>query len=273
MCELVEKTIEITCKDQIIMVGKINYNYRINYKLLKRFPKIKFFHDPMSHCGADIIGAITDFKISKKSIENLYLGPITSADYNNTVFDGFELVDSTAKEISQLIAKGNIVALFQGRSEFGANALGNRSILFDPTTSNGRITLDKLKNRKWFEGYPASCLLEFSHEWFDMASLTESPYMMYAVDVLENKKQLIPNVVHKDGSCLLQTVTYDQNSNLYELLVEFNNIKNIPILLNTGFHVENEPLVETLKDAIFAMQRLDISYLWLPDIKKLAIKL
>jgi carbamoyltransferase len=84
---------------------------------------------------------------------------------------------------------------------------------------------------------------------------------------------MIPSVVHRDGSCLLQTVTERQNLNLYNLLKEFYKIKNVPILLNTGFHLENSPLVETLNDAIFTMNKLDITYLWLPDINKMAVKI
>jgi carbamoyltransferase len=270
MCTLIEKTIEFTGKNNIVIVGKINYNYRINYRLLKKFPHIKFYHDAISHCGGNFFGA---FYGQMKPLENMYIGPNITDYYSDQSFKGFDLVDTTTADVAQLISNGNIVALFQGRSEAGTNALGNRSILFDPTASDGKKTLSKLKNKKWFESYSASCLLEFTNEWFDMASLSESPYMMYAVDVLEDKKAMIPSVVHYDGSCILQTVTEKQNLNLYNLLKEFYKIKNIPILLNTGFHLENSPLVETLNDAIFTMNKLDITYLWLPDINKIAVKI
>jgi carbamoyltransferase len=255
--------------NNITITGKINYNYRINYRILKKFPHINFYHDIISHHGGDFFGA---FAKSMKPIDSLYLGPDIDNYYLDQSFDGFTLIDTSSTKIAELITNGNIVALFQGRSEVGPNALGNRSILFDPTIADGRKILSKLKNKKWFESYSASCLLDYAHDWFDMAGLVESPFMMYAVDVLENKKTRIPNVVHYDGSCLLQTVTHKQNSNLYDLLIEFNKIKNVPILLNTGFHLENAPLVESLKDAIFTIEKLDIDYLWLPDINKLAVK-
>jgi carbamoyltransferase len=269
LCGLIEKTVDLTNSNNITITGKINYNYRINYRILKKFPHINFYHDIISHCGGDFFG---NFASNMKPIDSLYIGPNIDNYYLNQFFDGFTLIETSSSEIAELIANGNVVALFQGRSEFGPNALGNRSILFDPTIANGRKILSKLKNKKWFESYSASCLLDYVHDWFDMAGLVESPFMMYAVDVLEDKKNMIPNVVHYDGSCLLQTVTHNQNSNLYDLLVEFNKIKNVPILLNTGFHLENLPLVETLKDAIFTIEKLDINYLWLPDISKLAIK-
>jgi len=269
LCNLIEKTKDLTGSNNITITGKINYNYRINYRILKKFPHITFYHDIFSHFGGDFFGS---FSQNMEPIESLYLGPNIDNYYVDQSFDGFTLIDTSSSEVAKLITNGNIVALFQGRSEVGPNALGNRSILFDPTISNGRKILSKLKNKKWFESYSASCLLDYTHDWFDLAGLAESPFMMYAVDVLEDKKTLIPNIVHYDGSCLLQTVTHNQNSNLYDLLVEFNKIKNVPILLNTGFHLENAPLVETLKDAIFTIEKLDINYLWLPDINKLAIK-
>lgn len=270
MCTLIEKTIDFTSKSNIVIAGKINYNYRLNYRLLKKFPNIKFYHDAISHCGGNFFGA---FYKQMKPLENLYIGPDIIDYYSNQSFEGYDLVDVTVSDIVQLINKGNIVALFQGRSEAGANPLGNRSLLFDPTVPKDSKTLSELKNKKWFESYSASCILEFAHDWFDMASLAESPYMMYAVDVLEDKKNQIPSIVHYDGSCLLQTVTSDQNENLYKLLVEFNKIKNVPILLNTGFHLENSPLVESLDDAIFTINNLDVNYLWLPDINKMAVKI
>jgi len=269
LCSLIEKTIDLIGNRNITIVGKINYNYRINYKILKKFPHITFYHDILSHFGGDFFGTFSQIM---KPITSLYLGPNIDNYYLNQSFDGFTLIDTSATEVAELLANGNIVALFQGRSEIGPNALGNRSILFDPTITDGKKILSKLKNKKWFESYSASCLLDFAHDWFDMAGLKESPFMMYAVDVLEDKKAKIPNVIHYDGSCLLQTVTHNQNSNLYDLLVEFNKIKNVPILLNTGLHLENSPLVETLKDAIFTIEKLDINYLWLPDINKLAKK-
>jgi carbamoyltransferase len=270
VCTLIEKAIDLTGKNNIVIAGKINYNYRINYRLLKKFPHIKFYHDAIGHCGGNFFGG---FYNRMKPLETMYIGPNITDYYSKQSFEGYDLVDATPTDIAQLISDENIVALFQGRSEAGANPLGNRSILFDPTIPNGRKTLSKLKNKKWFETYSASCLLEFAHEWFDMAGLVESPFMMYAVDVLDSRKNQISNVTHIDGSCLVQTVTHTQNANLYDLLVEFNKIKNVPILLNTGFHLENSPLVETLDDAIFAINNLDINYLWLPDINKMAVKI
>jgi carbamoyltransferase len=270
MCDLIEKTIDFTGKNNIVIAGKINYNYRINYRLVKKYPHIKFYHDAITHCGGNFLGA---FYHQMKPLETLYIGPNIIDYYSNQTFEGYDLVDVTVSDIAQLISNGNIVALFQGRSEAGANPLGNRSILFDPTVSIGHQTPSEFKNKKWFESYSASCLLESVHDWFDMAGLEESPYMMYAVDVLEDKKTQIPLVVHHDGSCLLQTVTVNQNKNLYNLLVEFNKIKNVPILVNTGFNLENSPLVETLNDAIFTMNNLDVNHLWLPDINKMAVKI
>jgi len=277
---LIEKTLDLTRKQKIVMVGQINLNYANNYKILKKFPNIKFYHDPLVHCGGSVFGAhklhsnksgFANIFPSSEPLKSIYLGP--KNNYSTTKLNGLSLKDVTAIEIAQLISDGNLVALYQGRSEAGANALGNRSILFDPTIEDGKDILNKLKIKKWFETCGASCLAESVNDWFDMAGLTESPFMMYAVDVLPTKKELIPVVVHNDGTCRIQTVTIEQNSNFYEVIYEFNKIKNVPIVLNTGFQLENSPLVESIEDAAFVMKNLNIKYLWLPDLKKLAIKI
>jgi carbamoyltransferase len=106
-----------------------------------------------------------------------------------------------------------------------------------------------------------------------MAGLVESPFMMYAVEVLEDKKDIIPSITHIDGTCRIQTVTSEQNPHYYELISEFNKIKNVPILFNTSFNLAGDPLVETMEDALYTLRESDIKYLWLPEIKKLVTKI
>ena len=131
--------------------------------------------------------------------------------------------DVTCVEVAKLIADRNIVALFQGRSEAGHRALGNRSILYDPRDPNGKDHVNIVKQRESYRPFAASVMLDYAHEWFDMAGLKESPYMMYAVDVKENKKNLIPCVTHVDGTCRIQTVTEKQNFNFYNVINELSD--------------------------------------------------
>jgi carbamoyltransferase len=276
---LIEKALELTKKNKIVMAGGYGLNCVANYRFLKRFPNVKFYHEPVSHDGGQSMGACQLYyrkltgDSTKSPLKSLYIGPDISADYKNVDYTGFDLIDATAKDIAELIAAENIVTIYQGRSEAGPRALGNRSILFDPTVKDGKDLVNKVKKREWFRPFAGSCLAESVHDWFDMAGLVESPFMMYAVDVLEDKKDIIPSITHVDGTCRIQTVTREQNPHYYELISEFNNIRNVPILFNTSFNLGGDPLVETMDDALATLRKSDIKYLWLPEIQKLVTKI
>jgi len=124
-------------------------------------------------------------------------------------------------QVAKLISKRNIVTIFQGRSEAGPRALGNRSILYDPTDPNGKDFVNQVKKREWFRPFAGTVLKEKAHEYFDMAGLEESPFMMYAMDVWPDKQKIIPAITHVDGTCRIQTVTEEQNPHYYKLIQEF----------------------------------------------------
>jgi carbamoyltransferase len=140
--------------------------------------------------------------------------------------------------------------------------------LFDPRVKNGKDIVNKVKKREWFRPFGCSVLEEEAHKWFDMQGLKESPYMLYGVQCLPDKKDLIPSVVHADNSCRIQTVNEKQNKVLYNILKEFFKKTNVPILLNTSFNLSNEPLVETHKEAIDVFTRSDIDVLYFPEIEE-----
>jgi len=162
--------------------------------------------------------------------------------------------------------------LYQGRSEAGPRALGNRSILFDPTVIDGKDIVNKVKHREWFRPFAGSVMAEHAAEWFDFRSRTDSPFMMYAVNVLKDKQAMIPAITHVDGTCRIQTVTSEQNPHYYELISEFNKLKGVPILFNTSFNLAGDPLVETVKEALTTMEQSEMQYLWFPEIGKLLTK-
>lgn len=275
---LIRKAIEITGKKKVVMAGGFILNCVANYEFLKEFPDVEFYHEPVAHDGGNVMGACQYVyrKITGDTTPtpttSLYLGPDHSKDYEDETYDGFTVTDSSAAEVAKLIADGNIVTLFQGRSEAGPRALGNRSILFDPTVINGKDIVNEVKHREWFRPFAGSCLAEKAHEWFDLAGRKESPSMMYAVDVVKDKQDKIPAITHVDGTCRVQTVTREQNPHYYDLINEFDKIKNVPVLFNTSFNLAGEPLVEYLSEGLDTLRRSQIKYLWLPEIQKLLIK-
>jgi carbamoyltransferase len=174
------------------------------------------------------------------------------------------MIITDKKEAINKILGQEIVAIFQQNSEWGPRALGNRSLLFDPRNKNGKNIVNKIKKREWYRPFAGSILLEHAHDWFEIEVIKESPYMSFAIPVKENKKKLIPCIIHVDGTCRIQTVTEKQNKNFYDLIKLFYEKTNVPILFNTSFNLANEPLVETKEDALDTMERSDINYLYLP---------
>lgn len=174
------------------------------------------------------------------------------------------MIITDKNEAVKQILNQQVVAIFQNSSEYGPRGLGNRSLLFDPRNKNGKDIVNKIKKREWFRPFAGTVLLEHAHDWFDMGTIKESPYMSYAIPVKEEKKSIIPAITHVDGTCRVQTVTKEQNKKFYEIIKLFYEKTNVPILFNTSFNLAGETLVETKQDAINTLNRSDINYLYIP---------
>lgn len=271
--DLIEKAVDKTGHTNIVIAGGYGLNCVANYYYKERFPDLNIFVDPISHDGGTTIGLAKlihyDQNKEDKTVRpmtTLYLGPERKEEYD---FGDIETKDVKAADVAKLIADKNIVALFQGRSEAGPRALGNRSILYDPTDPKGKDFVNTVKGREWFRPFAGSMLQENFEEWFETRGLEESPYMMYAMDFKTDKHGEVPAITHVDGTCRIQTVTKEQNPNYHALIKEFDKITGVPILFNTSFNLAGQPLVETLHDAMETVKNSDINYLYLPDIGKL----
>jgi len=282
VAKLIEKSVELTNNKQICIAGGYGLNCVTNYWLKKRFPNLEIYHEAISHDGGTAIGAAylgwlnyqPNTKFPKQT--SIYYGPeYTTNQYLETfksyitMFNQYKI---TPEQIAKLISERNIVTIFQGRSEAGPRALGNRSILYDPTDPNGKDYVNKVKNREWFRPFAGSVLKEKASEWFDLAGLEESPFMMYAMDVWPDKQEQIKAITHVDGTCRIQTVTEEQNPHYYRLIQEFEKITGVPILFNTSFNLAGDPLVETIEDALETMLKSDMKYMYVPELEMLLEK-
>ena len=271
--DLIEKAVDMTGKTNVVVAGGYGLNCVANYYLQKRFPDLNIWFDPISHDGGTAIGlAKLIWHIENKDetirpLETLYLGVERQENYD--IIDGMETQDVTPADVAKLIADRNIVTLFQGRSEAGPRALGNRSILYDPTDPNGKDHVNTVKGREWFRPFAGSMLHEHFEEWFETHGLEETPHMMYAMDFKLAKHGEVPAITHVDGTCRIQTVKREQNEVYYDLINEFYKLSGCPIIFNTSFNLAGEPLVETLEDAIRTIRNSDMQYLYLPEIGKL----
>eukprot|EP00607_Mallomonas_marina_P004701 CAMPEP_0182429260 /NCGR_PEP_ID=MMETSP1167-20130531/25631_1 /TAXON_ID=2988 /ORGANISM="Mallomonas Sp, Strain CCMP3275" /LENGTH=419 /DNA_ID=CAMNT_0024612669 /DNA_START=325 /DNA_END=1584 /DNA_ORIENTATION=- len=151
------------------------------------------------------------------------------------------------------LAEGQVVAWFQGRSEFGQRALGNRCILADPRQANlRRFINEEVKEREWFRPLAPSVLSSAAGDWFQDLTNDQnvSPYMSLTAFVRPERRDEVPAVCHVDGSARLQTVSEETNPLYHQLIREFCKRTRVPMLLNTSFNRRGQPIVETPEDAI-----------------------
>jgi carbamoyltransferase len=269
---LIQKYTEETGVKNVVISGGYGLNCVANYHYLKNLKDINLYIDPICFDAGISIGAAYYHYIQEtqnnpaiQSLQNAYIG------YKEEIYDlsNLETQKVSYEDIVNLILQKNIVALFQGRSEAGQRALGNRSLLFDPRVSNGKDLVNQIKKRENFRPFAGSILLEEASKWFNMLSLKESPYMQYAMDAYENAIEQAPAIIHADNTCRIQTVTQEQNPHFYALISCFFEKTGVPMLLNTSFNLGGEPLVETFNHAVYTLKNSMIEYLYLPEIETL----
>jgi carbamoyltransferase len=265
---LIKKYTEETGVKNVVVSGGYGLNCVANYHYLKNLKDINLYVDPICFDAGISIGAAYYHTIDKSKINplrNAYIG------YNEETYDlsNLETTKISYDDVVKLLLQKKVVALFQGKSEAGQRALGNRSLLFDPRVSNGKDIVNQIKRRENFRPFAGSVLQEEAHKWFNMLSLKESPYMQYAIDAYENAIEQVPAIIHADNTCRIQTVTQEQNLHFYNLISCFFNETGVPMLMNTSFNLGGEPLVETFDHAINTLKNSMIEYLYLPEIETL----
>lgn len=283
VARLIEKAVKTTGNKNVVLSGGYALNCVANYFYLDRLKDlgINLYVEPISSDAGTAIGAALlgyysseGAKEKVKQEGTLYLGPkvsYTDKQIAETVekYNGELQENITNKDVVDLITNKNIVTIFQGSSESGPRALGNRSIMYDPTDPNGKDFVNQVKRREYFRPFAGSILAEYAHEWFDMRGMEDSSFMMYAMNCQPGVEEKIPSIIHVDGTCRIQTVTREQNQHYYDLIKEFHNKTGVPIIFNTSFNLGGEPLVETLDDAVRTLYSSDIEYLYLPEHSKL----
>ena len=152
----------------------------------------------------------------------------------------------------ELLCDGKIIGWFDGGSELGPRALGQRSILCDPRQPDAKETLNRrVKMRESFRPFAPTVLLEEAGKWFEFGDTTpKSPFMLRVVKVNPERKDDVPAIVHVDGTGRVQTLTRANNGRFYELVKQFYEKTGVPILLNTSFNRMGQPIIETPTDAI-----------------------
>jgi carbamoyltransferase len=266
ICKLIETYSEKTGIKNIILTGGVSLNCVSNFNCIKKFPNLNFHVDPICSdkgisLGSCLLNYVQKTRQISERIENVYLG----SNEKKIDYEEYNYKKVSYEDVVNLLVNGNIVALFQGKSEVGERSLGNRSLLFDPRIKNGSNIVNQIKQRENFRPFAATILLDCVHEWFDLKSLNESKYMSFAVDAYRKAIDLVPAVIHANNTCRIQTVTEKQNYYFYNLIKTFYLKTKIPMLLNTSFNLAGKPIVETFEDAILTLKQSQIEYLYLPE--------
>ncbi len=276
--KIIKKILELNYSKNLVFAGGCALNSLANKSLFdKGFDNIYIPYAPADAGGA--IGSVLCFLSSKyKNFENLknpYIGPSYNDDEIKKVIDNYSLNEKFIVQkydddeilfdkICNLLIQKKIIGFFNDRMEFGARALGNRSILANPCFKDMKeIINSKIKRRENFRPFAPSVIAEKKGEWFKENK--SNPYMSSVEDIIPNKIDKIPAVAHIDGTGRVQSVSKDSNIRFYNLIKIFESKTNVPILLNTSFN-ENEPIVMTPKEAMDCFVRTDMDAIVLNNI-------
>ncbi|MGB1068176.1 MAG: twitch domain-containing radical SAM protein [Gammaproteobacteria bacterium] len=247
-----EHVLPLKSTNKLCLAGGVAYNGYMNEMFTEHYDDV--FVPPAIGDEGQAIGTYqhADYMINKQIHKsNVYAGK----EYE---FVGDEKVDY--REVAQAIADGKIVGWFQGKSESGNRALGNRSILADPRNPDIKdIINNTIKMREDFRPFAPAVLEEHYKEYFD--TRLPSPYMSRICKVKTDK---VPGITHVDGTARIQTVSKTDNEKFYKLLLEFWCITGVPMLLNTSFNCR-EPIVETPNQAIKTFKRTALDLLVIGD--------
>lgn len=256
--------------------GGLFLNCLANQRLLREHPAKNLFFFSACNDEGQSIGTVAysfwqEFNFFPEcSIDYPYLGRSFNKNQciyalKNAMLDYRVLGEKElSKYLANLISKGMIVGILRGRSETGPRALGHRSILADPTNIISKQRLDEgIKKRAMFRPYAPVITRESVNKFFDFNS--DSPYMLFTAQIKKEFQPLLPSITHVDGSTRPQTVIEKEEPFLYNLLKQFERIKGVPILLNTSFNDEIEPIVDSPNDAIRIFKSTDLDILVLEN--------
>jgi carbamoyltransferase len=257
--KITQELIANTGASNLCISGGVAMNCKMN-GLLSNLKGIEnVFINPASHdSGAAMGAALLAYQAEgvsprKNVLKHAHWGPEYSDDEIETALDHcglrYKKVEDISKSVASLLSDNKIIGWFQSAAEFGARALGSRSILANPLNKDMKEVLNaRVKYREGFRPFAPSMIEEVKEKY--MVNPKNSPFMILAYPFKEEFKELFPAVVHVDGSVRPQTVNKEINPLYWNLINEFGCLTGHPVVLNTSFNVRGEPIVNTPLDAL-----------------------
>ncbi|MFC5459819.1 carbamoyltransferase [Massilia niabensis] len=266
-----------TGMSNLCFAGGTALNCSANERLLRETPFERVFIPPAPSDAGTALGCALYglVELAKAPCDyrwtDDYLGPqpqleaidAALADVPDLVVERLSSQHALRERMLDLLCARKVVALYQGRSEFGPRALGHRSILGDPRRSHIRDWINaRVKQREWFRPLAPVVLAEHADAYFDVPGA--SPFMQFAAPVRAGRASTVPAITHVDGTARLQTVGPDDDPLLRALLAGFAERTGVPVLLNTSFNGKDEPIVETPAQAVASFRRMPLHALAMP---------
>ena len=247
----------------IILTGGCALNVLVNEKIKQKYNN-PVFVPPNPHDGGLSLGHIFNFIKPDKRVDVTYSGiPLLDRDELSDYIVKYDAVKVSKMQIAEKLKEGKIIGFVYGDSEIGPRALGNRSIVCDPTYPDMKDKLNsKVKFREWYRPFAPFCRREIAQKYFETKDYENLEYMSFAPKV---KIDNIPAVTHIDRSARLQTVTKTTHKHFYDLLIEFGKISNIEVLLNTSFNIKQKPILTRISDAINMLNNTELDYIIIED--------
>lgn len=274
---LAEEAYRLTNSENLCIAGGVGLNSVANWKILQNTPFKNIFIQPASGDAGGALGAALSVyhqgldKPRNYIMKHAHYGQDHSSrtikeflDNSNIKYDYHENEDKLMDSVAGFISEGKVIGWFHGKSEWGPRALGARSILADPRVAEMKdIVNKKIKFREPFRPFAASILAEQAENFLDIINSAEHfplRFMLYVVNVREDKQKEVPAITHIDGTTRPQLVFKDESPRYYKLIGSFHKITGIPLILNTSFNLRGEPIVNTPKEAYstFIRSGLDI---------------
>ncbi len=275
---LVQRVSDLCPSQNLCYAGGVALNSVANEKMIQ---VSRFKHPylmPAAEDSGPAIGAayygvwqLTQKNERRRLVHDAVGREYSAAEIRKTIAEtpAVEIVDSddVIADTVALLCQGNNIGWFQGKSELGPRALGQRSIICDPRRAEAKDLLNsKVKHREAFRPFAPVVLLEEAANWFDWGTgAGDSPHMLRVAKFHPEKLGVVPAVEHVDGTGRVQTVTKENNGRFYELVAKFHEQTGVPIILNTSFNVMGVPIVETPEDALFCLLSTGLDYCVLGD--------
>jgi carbamoyltransferase len=260
---------------RLCLSGGSALNCSMNGKLA-RLPWVdEIFVQPAAHDAGTALGAALSVHVEKTGqrtawrMEHTYWGPEFTNEQIEEALSAFQDLRfyksaDIFTETAKLLADGKIIGWFQGRSEVGPRALGNRSILADPSRPEMKDRVNnQVKHREPWRPFAPSVLEEAVGRYIDQP--IPSPFMILAFDTKPEMKAEIAAAIHVDGTCRPQTVSRATNPRYWQLIKRFEDLTGIPSVLNTSFNVDSQPIVNTPQEAIDTFVNCGIEVLAIGD--------